>query len=242
MSESEHFTIGCVVPARNESGNIERVFESIRQIPQITEVMFVEGGSTDDTIMEIQECKHLYPSLVSFTQQQGTGKFDAVLQGVKLMKSRKIIIWDADNTVSLEDTKRIVEEALNDNNSIVGDRLHGVREKDAMRFANLIGNWIFALLWKPVNNWKAQDMLCGTKVFPRNVYLEIPNWMINIDPFGDFALVANSYRLGIPVKFIPVRYRARIHGETNIRRWRSGIVLMNFLFVYYSRMLREKLS
>jgi glycosyltransferase involved in cell wall biosynthesis len=228
-------SIGCIVPARNEEGNLESVIQSIQSLSVVSKVVIVEGGSTDQTFQKAQKLALQNPTLIKVIRQQGTGKFDAVLEGVQFLNTDKIVIWDADNTVKLDDTKRILEIAASDEYAIVGDRLRGTRERHSMRAANWLGNWAFAFLWLPVNSGSANDMLCGTKVFPREVFTTIPDWMIRRDPFGDFALVANCYRLNHNILFYPVHYRARVYGQTNIRRWKSGFILLTFTLLYYAR-------
>jgi hypothetical protein len=110
-----------------------------------------------------------------------------------------ILIWDADGTVSLDDTLRIITMAQETGSAVIGDRLRGHISKDAMQIANWFGNWFFALIWSPIVRSKPTDMLCGTKIFPRYIFSELPTWLIKNDPYGDFALVAFARSKNIKV-------------------------------------------
>ena len=73
------------------------------------------------------------------------------------------------------------------------------------------------------------DVLCGTKLFARHEYERFRRWRDDFgdfDPFGDFDLIFGAARLGLKITEIPVRYRDRSYGETNISRWKHGLLLL----------------
>lgn len=225
--------LSCVIPARNESGHLREVVGHVLSLPEIQDIILVEGGSTDDTYVVAKEIATLDPKRIRALKQSGKGKFDAVLEGAAICRESLIIIWDADGTVPLQATKEVINRALETNNPCMGDRLRGVIEAGAMQRANWIGNWVFAILWSPILKSKPRDMLCGTKVFPRIVFEEIPDWLVAKDPYGDFALVATARSLGYRIESVVVDYRARTYGETNIHRWSGGLHLLRATLATY---------
>jgi len=52
--------ISCVIPARNERGNIENALSRFPNLGCETEIVFVEGHSNDGTWEEIQRVAALY--------------------------------------------------------------------------------------------------------------------------------------------------------------------------------------
>jgi len=234
-------TLGCIVPARNESGHLVSVIEQIMSIEVISEIIIIEGGSSDDTWEVAKQIQKKYPNKVKINQQLGKGKFDAVLFGSKMCISDLILIWDADGTVPLNDTKKIIDLSLESGEPVIGDRLRGNIAKDAMRLANWFGNWIFAVLWSPILNSKPTDMLCGTKIFPKSVFSELPEWLIKNDPYGDFSLVAFARAKGFRVKSCVVDYRARSYGVTNISRWTGAVQLLKTTIKVYAGFTTYKL-
>ena len=52
----------------------------------------------------------------------------------------------------------------------------------------------------------------------------------NFDPFGDFDLIFGAYKLNLRIVEIPIRYRERTYGSTNISRFSNGIVLLQMCF------------
>ncbi len=100
-----------VIPVRNERGNVE---EAIRRTPQLgrhTEIIFVEGNSTDGTAEEIQRAIAGHPErdLKFIPQGNGHGKGDAVRKGFAAATGDVLMILDADLTVPPGRTAEILQ-------------------------------------------------------------------------------------------------------------------------------------
>ena len=50
-----------------------------------------------------------------------------------------------------------------------------------------------------------------------------------VDPFGDFDLLFGAAKYNLKIVDLPVRYRERTYGETNIRRWSHGALLLRMV-------------
>lgn len=226
MKEREYPLISCIVPARNEGGHLEELIIQILSIPTISEVIIVEGGSSDDTWLIAQQLEQNFLQKVRILQQTGRGKFNAVLEGAAYASGELILIWDADGTVSSSDTQKIINLSLQTNGPVIGNRLGGNIAPGAMQKANWLGNWFFAFLWAPILGGSPRDMLCGTKIFEAITFRTLPTWLKNADPYGDFALVAFARAQNRKVLTVPVDYSARTYGTTNIHRWSGAYALM----------------
>jgi glycosyltransferase involved in cell wall biosynthesis len=191
----------------------------------IDELILIEGGSKDETWEICQSLERENKERIISIQQSGIGKFNAVLEGAKKCSSDFVLIWDADGTVAKDDVIKVIQLSLDSGFPVIGNRLTGKMEKKAMKFANKIGNWMFALLWIPIIGQKPVDLLCGTKIFPKIVLLNLPPWLQKMDPYGDFALIAYSRKLNMKIKSQQVDYFARKYGSTNIARWQGGVKL-----------------
>lgn len=235
-------TLTCVVPARNEAGHLEQLIQNILSVGEITKVVIVEGGSTDNTFEIALKLSKLHPMRVSCIKQTRKGKFNAVLEGAAIHKSDFTMIWDADGTVPVESSKRIIEKSLELRSFSMGDRLRGEIAPGAMQFANRIGNWLFAIVWAPINRIKPTDIFCGTKVAPSEVFANVPRDLMINDPYGDIALLLTARKLGIKVTPTPVKYTARIYGESKMRRWKMGLVFLKLTWLSYRELIcRTKL-
>jgi len=224
-------TVSVVVPARNEAGNIEQIFQRTPEMGAGTELVFVEGHSRDDTMAAIEGAIARHPERRAIAlRQSGIGKGDAVREGFARASGDVLMILDADLTVAPEDLPRFYDTLL----SGKGDFVNGVRlvypmQDQAMRFFNLAGNKAFSVLFSWLLGQRIKDTLCGTKVLWRRDYLRIAanrSYFGDFDPFGDFDLLFGAAKLSCKLVEMPVRYHARTYGETNIQRWRHGALLL----------------
>ena len=102
-----------------------------------------------------------------------------------------------------------------------------------MRFANLLGNKFFSLAFSWLLDRNIKDTLCGTKVLSCENYQKIADnrsYFGEFDPFGDFDLLFGAAKLNLKIVDLPVRYRDRTYGDTNISRWRDGWILVRMTF------------
>lgn len=239
-------SLSIVIPARNEKGNIEN---ALLRMPDFhgakLEVIFVEGNSSDGTWEEILRVKEAYKnrfSVLAF-QQKGKGKNDAVRVGFTHATGDLLTILDADLTMPPELLPRFYESYVMGHADFVnGSRLVYPMEGEAMRFLNRIGNGFFAKALSFVLDARIGDSLCGTKLVAHHDYKRIVEWRNHFgdfDPFGDFELLFPASILGFGIVDIPVRYRARVYGTTNIRRFRDGWILLKMTTV---GLLRIKLG
>lgn len=228
-------SVSIVVPARNESGNIENIIRSIPKMGPDDEIIFIEGHSTDDTWEKIQEIqkKYLPDKKILISQQTGKGKGDAVRKGFSMASKDILMILDADLTVPAADLTKFYKAMITGKGEfITGSRLVYPMEKKAMRFFNILGNKFFATGFSFILGQKIKDTLCGTKVITKENYLKIEKYRSyfgEFDPFGDFDLILGSSRLGLKTIEIPIVYRERIYGTTNIQRWKHGVILLRML-------------
>jgi hypothetical protein len=249
MVEKNKPSLTVVIPARNEEGNIRNAITRIPNFPGTdVEVIFIEGGSTDKTWERIQELtkqKHESLSVRAF-QQQGRGKYDAVRLGFDHAKHDLVTILDADLTMPPELLSRFYEaycRGLGD--FINGNRLLYNMEKEAMRPLNRLGNILFSKVLALILGIKIGDSLCGTKMFSSRDYRRIVEWRAwfgDFDPFGDFEMLFAASELGLGIQDIPIYYRARSYGETQISRFQDGIKLCRMVLIGFFRIFLGKIK
>lgn len=242
LMPAEKPVVSVIVPARNEAGNIRQILERVPEMGAGTELIFVEGNSTDDTYETIERLLPEFPQRkTALVKQDGRGKGDAVRKGFALASGDVLMILDADMTVPPEDLPRFYEALT----SGKGEFINGVRlvypmEKDAMRFLNLVGNKMFSIVFSWLLGQPVKDTLCGTKVLWKKDYERIAAnraYFGDFDPFGDFDLLFGAARLNFKIVDLPVRYRERTYGSTNIQRWRHGWMLIQMV-LFASRRLK----
>jgi len=235
-------SISVVIPARNERGNLAAALERMPDLGGSLEVIFVEGHSSDGTWEEIERLRAGWtgPFVVKALQQTGKGKADAVRLGFGAATGDLLTILDADLTMPPEMLPRFVR-AWRDGKAdfINGSRIVYSMEGEAMRFLNRLGNVFFAKALSAVLGVRLGDVLCGTKLVARHDYARMIAWRRDFgdfDPFGDFELLFPAAVLGIGTVDVPIRYRARTYGSTNISRFRHGLMLLRMTAVGFFRL------
>jgi len=226
--------VSVIVPARNEAGNIAQVFDRTPEMGAGTELVFVEGHSTDDTYRTIERAIAARPGRrCKLLRQSGRGKGDAVRLGFAESAGDILMILDADLTVAPEDLPRFVEALRSGRGEFInGVRLVYPMADRAMRFLNLLGNKFFSLAFSWLLGQSVKDSLCGTKVLWRTDYDRIAANRAtfgDFDPFGDFDLLFGAAKQNLKIVDMPVRYRERTYGTTNIQRFRHGLLLLRMV-------------
>ena len=235
-------SVSVIIPARNEAGNIGKIIERIPQMGAETELIFVEGQSVDNTFEHIERAMAASPQTkCRVYRQPGRGKGDAVRFGFDRADGEILMILDADMTVPPEDLSRFYQAIVSGRGEFInGVRLVYPMEKQSMRFLNILGNKFFSLAFSWLLDQPIKDTLCGTKVLTKKHYHLIAqnrSYFGDFDPFGDFDLLFGAARLNLKIVEMPVRYRARSYGDTNIDRWQHGILLLKMV-VFAARRIK----
>lgn len=232
--------VSVVVAARNEAGNIPGIFDRIPQMGWATELIFVEGNSSDNTFEAIEAEIRRRPEVdAKLYKQPGKGKGDAVRTGFQHATGEVLMILDADMTVAPEDLPRFYEAWRSGKADFVnGVRLVYPMEDRAMRFFNVLGNRFFSMVFTWLLNQRIKDTLCGTKVLSKSDYELIAanrSYFGEFDPFGDFDLLFGASKYNLKIMDLPIRYAERTYGDTNIQRWRHGVLLLRMALLAMRR-------
>ena len=227
-------TVSVVIPARNEAGNIAAAVARTADMGAGTELIFVEGHSRDDTWAQIQRVAAANPSRkIKILQQTGKGKGDAVRAGFAVATGDILMILDADLTMPPEDLPKFYDVLASGRAEFAnGVRLVYPMDEKAMQFLNLCANKAFGLIFTWLLGQPVKDTLCGTKVLSRAHYDSIAAnraYFGDFDPFGDFDLLFGAAKLNLKIADVPIRYRERTYGTTNIQRWKHGVLLLRMV-------------
>jgi hypothetical protein len=235
VGKANEYSVSIIVPARNEAGNMKGVLKQIPKLGSQTEVIFVEGNSKDGTceVIEKEIKKYKGPLSVSLHQQKGKGKGDGVRLGFSKAKNDMLMILDADLTVDPSELPKFYNAvASGKTDFVMGSRLIYPMEEQAMRTLNYFGNKFFSSAFTFLLGQRIKDTLCGTKVLLKKHYKEIEKnrrYFGNFDPFGDYDLIFGASKLNLKIVEIPIRYKERTYGTTNISRFKHGLLLFKMV-------------
>ncbi len=191
-----------------------------------TEFIFVEGNSTDGTLAEIERVAAKYVDRdIKWYVQEGKGKGDAVRKGFAHAVGDILMILDADLTMPPEELPKFYEALLHEQRACInGSRLRYKMDKQAMGYAAWVANHCFGYIISYITRQKITDTLCGTKVLWKKDYEKIAGNRKELgihDPFGDFDLLFGAAYLKLKIVDVPIHYKARSYGKTNIKRFKE---------------------
>ena len=201
--------VSIVIPAYNEelsiAGTIKEIKRTVKNNKSYDFEIVVSNNNSKDRTGEIAKKEG---ARVVFEKKQGYGH--AYKKGLSEAKGDIIITSDADGTYPLCDILRfikILEEGKYD--FVIGNRFAGL-EKKSMNIVNRFGNIFLTLMTNLIYGIKIHDSQSGMVAFKKDYLKKI-----------DFDLLSNGMALcqelklyaiclGMKVKEIPIKYRARI--------------------------------
>ena len=237
------YRCSVVIPARNEAGNIE---DAVRRTPEMgpgTEIIFIEGHSTDDTWGEIQRVAAKYPQRDdqgAEAAKPGQGRRGA--RSLRRRHRRPAVHPRRGPDHAAGGVAEVLRGGALRHRRIRQRRAAGLSDGRAGHAVPQHGGE--QAVWPDASvgcsGQKIKDTLCGTKVLFRADYEAIARnraYFGDFDPFGDFDLLFGAAKLNLRMVDLPIRYRARTYGQTNIHRWRHGWLLLRMV-IFAARRLK----
>ena len=227
-------TCSVVIPCFNEAGNIE---ECIRRIPSMgrkTEILVVDDGSRDETASIARKIAETDPRVRVISYSPNQGKAQAVKKGFDHATGDVMMILDADMTVMPEELPEFFRPLAEG----VADFANGTRmiypmEQQAMRFLNVVGNFVFGIVMSWLTAQRISDTLCGTKALFRKEYSKIP---LGRDRWGDFDLLFGAAENHLRIVEVPVHYKARVAGVSKMQPFRHALLLVRMCWRGFLRL------
>lgn len=204
--------VSVVIPVRNEAPNIAPLVAEIEaalaSLPH--EIVYVDDGSTDGTWEALRAARAGGAPVRALRHRESCGQSAAVITGVRAARGRWIATLDGDGQNDPADIPRLLARAEAEARAgrrtmVVG---HRVNRKDSWvkRWSSRVANAVRSRLLRD----RTPDTGCGLKVFPRDLFLELPHF----DHMHRF-LPALTLRQGGFVVSEPVRHRPRRSGASN---------------------------
>ncbi|MFC7045585.1 S-layer glycoprotein N-glycosyltransferase AglJ [Halobacteriaceae archaeon GCM10025711] len=213
----------CVlIPTLNEAETIGDVIEGFND-QGLDNVLVVDGHSTDRTRDVAEE--HGARVVV----QSGSGKGQAVREGLTHVESEYVLMLDGDGTYRPADADRMLEPLLEGGyDHVIGDRFADM-ESGAMSRLNRAGNRLINRAFHTIHGRDFGDILSGYRAFS---LASVDRMHLRSEGFGiETEMAVECVKHGVQTKVVPVTYRERPDGsETNLHPFRDGGVILVTLY------------
>jgi len=186
--------VSVVIPAKNEQDNIEELVREIHTALEKRfeyEIIYINDGSTDNTLMVIQDLQTTYPGLKVWSHSQSAGQSRAVFHGVHLSENPIIATLDADGQNDPADIPAMIDILVQSHETPNQEEL---KEHIGSLFQKAGGtvmvaghrkkrhdSWLKRVSSKLANGFRSRilkdktpDTGCGLKVFYRDTFLRLP--------------------------------------------------------------------
>ena len=169
---SEQIEYSIVIAVFNEEYSISPLFYSLKEIMDGLgdryEIIFIDDGSTDSTLIRLNELSILHNSLriIHFNLNRGQGK--AMEEGFSNVKGKIIISMDGDLQNSPEDILKLIFEIKNGFDLVCGWR-YIRRDNFVKRIKSNIGNY----LQGKITGLNIHDIGCAMRAYRREIVSDI---------------------------------------------------------------------
>jgi len=199
-------------------------FDELKKSGWNSRVLVVDGGSTDNTI---QIAEDLGCSIIN---QWGKGKGAGMRQAFKKFLESDddvLVMLDSDGTYSPEEIGLLIE-ALPKGGVVIGDRLRGDLEPEAMTSTNWLGNHMLTWFAVALHGKRVNDLCSGFWAFTRKA---VNKMQLNSMRFEiEAEMYTCCVNRKIPIRHIPISYSKRV-GQAKLGSVRDGGAIAKKLII-----------
>ncbi len=214
-------TVSVVIPSLNEAANIGWVLDRIPA--SVTEVILVDGRSTDETIAVARRHR---PTIV-VVEESAPGKGAALRAGFAAATGEYIVMLDADGSMDPHEIERFVDALAEGHELVKGSRFDADGGSDDITFMRRFGNGLFVRMANVMFGARLTDLCYGYIGFRRSRLASL-----RLDATGfeiETQIVTHALRAGLKVGEVPSFERDRLNGRSNLRPVRDGMRVLRML-------------
>jgi len=225
--------ISIIIPVYSEQDSIQELYKQIiSQVYEMNyEIIFVDDGSTDNTVNEIE--KICNSRVILIKQKINKGKSEALMEGFKIVEGDYIITMDGD----LQDDPSEIPNFIslikhNDYDVVSGWKFN---RKDPI--SKTIPSKLFNLLTRLVTKVKLNDMNCGYKIYTKeaakdiNIYGELHRYIPALLHWKGYKIIE------LPIKHNPRRFGKSKYGMERLLKGFLDLITVKYLTSYINRPL-----
>lgn len=214
--------ISVVIPAYNEASTIAELINRVNGVDIPKEIIVVDDGSTDGTLLEIQTLQRQYDNLRLLVQPENKGKGAALRLGFQQATGDYVLVQDADLEYDPADYPVLLKPLIDGKADVVyGSRFLTTKEHRVLFFWHSVGNHFLTLISNMFTNLNLTDMETGSKVFRRDVIQSIT---LEQNRFGfEPEVTVKISRMKLRIYEVGISYSGRTYEEGKKIGWKDGV-------------------
>ena len=220
--------LSVILPVYNEEPTVRQSIERTLGLPLDLEVVVVNDGSTDGT-QRILESMDGRPRLQIVHAEKNGGKGTAIRIGLQHVAGDIVIIQDADLEYDCNEYSNMLVPFQDPETRVVyGSRFLGRIEQ--MRLINRVANRFFTWFANVLFRGNITDEATCYKAFRTDLIKDLDLRCRRFEFCPE--VTAKVLRRGVPIKEVPITYKARTHEEGKKIGWRDGWMVIYTLLRY----------
>ena len=213
--------VSVILPTYNESATISKIIHEIKLLNKlyVLEIIVVDGNSSDNTVELARKEK-----VIVMARDKKYGKGADFWHASQKATGDYIVQIDADCQFLPSEIPLLVTALIQGADVAIARR---VSHSDAP-YIRTLGNYIFASITTILIGKRIYDVVAGFKAFRRQALLSLS---LKDPHFGyEGEIVLKAVRMGYKLAQVPVRYRARLSGQSQVSPLRDGLLTIWSLF------------
>lgn len=197
-----------VIPIYNEVDNIKNLFNEILDCGVydiVTEIIFVDDSSVDDSNVFIKKIVSNYSKVVCLTHKKNLGQSRCIKTAAIFSKNECLITIDGDCQNNPNDIHKLISLYQTKDIQLIG----GIRRNRKDSLVKIISSRIANKVRMLILNDDCIDTGCSLKIFKKDLFLKLPFF----DGIHRF-LPALFKAYGANIHFIDVDHRFRKYGQS----------------------------
>jgi len=227
-------TLSVVIPLYNEEENIQLLYERLKKsldlMGQEYEILFVDDGSTDQTLSLLEKIQAVDERVIVLSLRRNFGQTAAFAAGFDFARGDVVVTMDGDLQNDPSDIPKLVG-MMKDNDLVSGWRK---KRKDPLftrRLPSMAANWLIS----KVTGVKLHDYGCSLKAYRREV---IKNLKLYGEMHRFIPAVASWY--GVRVAEVETVHHPRLHGKSKYGISRTVKVVLDLVTVKFLQSFSTK--
>lgn len=212
-------SISIVIPAKNESGGLSKLLPELTKIQEVSEIIVVDDGSTDNTA---ETCHKHDVRVIKHPYSKGNGA--AIKTGASSANGTIIVFMDADGQHRVTDVMRLIDHYKTGYAMVVGARCR----KSQASVGRLAANTIYNRMASLIVGHKVEDLTSGLRVVNAQKFRKFLHLLPNGFSYPTTSTMA-FFRAGYSVGYIPIFAEKRI-GKSHINILKDGARFLLIIF------------